>query len=476
MVGILSYGAYVPIWRIDRSIIAEAAGAGSMGGERALAGWDEDSLTMAVEAGLDCLAGFDPREVDGLYFATVTSPFKQKQSSAFIASALDLRKDAYAFDFNSSTRAGTAAIKAACDAVGAGSARKVLVVAADNRKARPGSDFEQVFGDGAAALLIGRDQVMAEIQGFATVSNPIPGPWQREEDEYLKLFEPKLDRLAGVLTDMPAAAGRLLAEHNLSPADISKFALAGPDPRSYRDLAKALKLDPKTQMDDPLFSTVGITGTPHSLLLLVAALEKAAPGNRIVCVSYGEGSDAFLVRAADQIESAKGRHRGTGYIASKKQIDSYGRFAQAQGTRNTGWPPKDLRASVVKYWRQEKWALTFYGMRCHKCGTLQYPIVRCCINCGAKDDHEEVKIAPRGKVFTFAHDYLVAPGLVPGDGINPATRVIADMDDGCRLWLEMSDYELEEIEIGMPVELTFRLCHDKSGYRFYSWRARPPRG
>lgn len=106
---------------------------------------------------------------------------------------------------------------------------------------------------------------------------------------------------------------------------------------------------------------------------------------------------------------------------------------------------------------------------------MQYPIDRCCLKCGAKDDHEEVKLATRGKVYTFAHDYLTAPGLVPGDGINPATRVVADMDDGCRLWIDVCDHYLEEIEIGMPVELTFRLHHQKSGYRFYSWRVRPVR-
>ena len=146
MTGIISYGAYVPMLRIDRSIIAHESGGGSMGGERSLASWDEDCLTMGVEAGLDCLAGFDPKEVDGLYFATVSSPFKQKSASSIIASALDLRKDVHTWDLGSSTRAGTSAVKAALDSVKAGSAEKVLVIAAEHRVGRPGSSFGQQAG------------------------------------------------------------------------------------------------------------------------------------------------------------------------------------------------------------------------------------------------------------------------------------------------------------------------------------------
>ncbi|MDY6880850.1 MAG: hypothetical protein SV686_11425 [Thermodesulfobacteriota bacterium] len=476
MLGILSYGGYVPIWRIDRSTIALNSGMGSMGGERSVAARDEDSLTMAVEAGSDCLAGFDPKDIDGVFFATASSPFRQKTASSIIASALDMRKDVYTFDFTASTRGGTSAVRAALDSVKAGSARKILVIASEHRVAQPSSVFEQLFGDGAAALLIGDDGVIAEIEGFRTASDPIPGPWQMEGQDYMKTFEPKLDRLSGVLEDMPTVTSGLLEELGLTSGDISKFALAGPDPRSYMDLARVMKFDPKTQLEDPMFSTVGITGTAHCLLMLVGALEKAKPGDRIVCASLGEGSDAFEVKATDAISEVSGKHRGTNYAASKRMIPSYGRFMDWQGTRDSGWPPNDSSCSVVTFWREEKWAFPFYGMKCNKCGTIQYPIARTCINCRTIDDSQEVKIAKRGTVFTFAHDYLYAHGLIPADGVNPGTRVMSNMEDGCRIWLEMVDCELDEVKIDMPIELTFRVLHDKGGYRFYGWRARPVRG
>ena len=130
MAGILSYGAYIPTWRLSRDEIARASGIPIvLPGERAVGAWDEDSLTMATEAGLDCLSGIDPNEIDGLFFSSTTSPFKEKQCSSLIASALDLRKNISTSDFTNSLRAGTIAVKAAMDSVEAKAARKILVLA-----------------------------------------------------------------------------------------------------------------------------------------------------------------------------------------------------------------------------------------------------------------------------------------------------------------------------------------------------------
>jgi len=93
MVGITSYGAYIPWHRIDRQNFLKAWGGFAMPGEKAIASYDEDSLTMAVEASIDCLRGIDAHKVDGLYFATTTSPYKEKQCSALMALPLDLRRD-----------------------------------------------------------------------------------------------------------------------------------------------------------------------------------------------------------------------------------------------------------------------------------------------------------------------------------------------------------------------------------------------
>jgi hydroxymethylglutaryl-CoA synthase len=475
LAGIVSYGAYIPIWRISRDEIAKSIGSASLGGERSVISWDEDSLTMGVEAGLDCLAGVEPGEIDGLYFATVSSPLKEKQAASLIASVLDLRKDAYTFDFTGSLRAGTLAIKAASDAVRAGTMKKALVIASDARKAMPRSDAEQTFGDGAAALLIGQnEESIAEIEGFSTVLNPIPGPWKRENDRYTRVFDVRLDSRYGVLKDIPQAVNSLMEKHKVQAKDVTRFAYYAPDARSHAAVAGALKIDAKTQVQDLMFKTIGVTGTAHCLLVLVAALEQAEADARIICASYGEGSDALMLKTTDKVGQEKARHRGTKYIGSKKMVSSYGRFLSAKKEIDVGWPDWE-KSSVVKYWRDESWLLPLYGMKCIKCGTIQYPVRKVCTACGTKDNHPRVKLARRGKVFTFTHDYLLGPGNYTGDGINPTSRVLVDLEDGCRIWLEMTDSDIEEVNIGTRVELTFRLLHQKSDFPFYGWRARPVR-
>ena len=77
---------------LAREKMGEAWGIPAAPGERTVANSDEDSLTMAMSAGADCMAGIDPKSVDGVYFATTTSPYHEKQCAAVIAQALDMRR------------------------------------------------------------------------------------------------------------------------------------------------------------------------------------------------------------------------------------------------------------------------------------------------------------------------------------------------------------------------------------------------
>ncbi len=165
MVGITAYGAYIPWHRLSKQLVAKTWNGFGAPGERSVAYYDEDSITMAVAAGQDCLAGLDEKKVDGLYFATTTSPYKEKLGSALIAMPLDLKREIRTADVTGSLRAGASALAMAVDAVAAGSASSILVAAADMRLGAPNGAIEQQLGDGAAALLVGRENVIAEIQG-----------------------------------------------------------------------------------------------------------------------------------------------------------------------------------------------------------------------------------------------------------------------------------------------------------------------
>src|SRR3989475_6771971 len=153
MVGITSYGAYVPMPRLPLAAIG--GGAVKPGGpEKAVANWDEDAVTMAVAAAIDCLRGVDRASVDGVLFASTSYPLKEKQGAALVARALDLRRDVMTADMGDSLRAGTTALRAAADAVKAGSAKRVLVVAGEKRQAATRLERYTYLGDGVEALLV----------------------------------------------------------------------------------------------------------------------------------------------------------------------------------------------------------------------------------------------------------------------------------------------------------------------------------
>ena len=181
MAGITAYGAYVPLWRLSRDMMAKVWSTASAGGERSVAGSDEDSVTMSVEAGIDCLRGLEREKVDGLFLASTSFPYKEKQSAALVGTALDLREDIVTSDFGNSLRSGSLALRSALDAVNSGAAQNVLVVAADCRLGYPNTTDEQVFGDGAAALLIGDSNVVCEIEGSSSLSNEMVDVWRTDK-------------------------------------------------------------------------------------------------------------------------------------------------------------------------------------------------------------------------------------------------------------------------------------------------------
>ena len=159
MAGIASYGAYIPYYRLSRAEIAKAWGNAAGPGERAVASYDEDSLTMAVAAARDCLTGIDRASIGGLYFASTTAPYKRSRARLSSPPSWAWRRKRSPWTSPAPCRSGTNALRAALDAVVSGSAQNILVCAADTRLGYPAGPAEMNFGDGAAALLVsaGRD-------------------------------------------------------------------------------------------------------------------------------------------------------------------------------------------------------------------------------------------------------------------------------------------------------------------------------
>ena len=167
-------------------MIAGSWQTGGSAGERAVANFDEDSLTMAVAASRDCLNKIPAPRIDALYFATTTAPYKEKQGAALIAAVLQCDPETQTLDFGNSLRSGTSAISAAVNAVAGGAIKTALVCISDMRLAHPKSYHEMVFGDGAVALLIGNQNVIAEVEHFHSIFDEIQDVWRSDKDVFIR--------------------------------------------------------------------------------------------------------------------------------------------------------------------------------------------------------------------------------------------------------------------------------------------------
>jgi hydroxymethylglutaryl-CoA synthase len=465
MVGITSYGAYVPLYRLSREAIARGGR-----GEKAICNFDEDSVTMAAAAAIDCLTGVDRDTVDGLYFASTTSTYKEKLAAGIVAMAADLKRNAITADFAHSLRAGTSAIMSAIDAVKAGSAKKVMVTAADTRMGTPTSPYEQAFGDGAGALLIGDGDVIATVEDSYSVYNEIIDVWRAEGDAFIRSWEDRFTTAHGYAATVAEAVSGLLKKTGLKPADFAKVVLYTPDARRSTDVAKRLGFDVKTQLQDPLFNNMGNTGTALPLMLLVAALEEAKAGDRILLASYGNGSDALVLQVTDQIEKIKPRRGMKGHLESKKVIDDYKQYLIWREILPIE-PRKETVAfiSAPALWRERDANLRLHGVKCKACGTIQYPPQRVCTKCHAKDQFEPYRLSDKkAKIFTFSMDYITYPVLE-----RPVVNVTVDFEGGGRALLYMTDREAEQVKCDMPVEMSFRKLFVRDGIHNYFWKATP---
>ncbi len=472
MAGIVSYGAYVPIYRLDRGEIARVwEGSGS--GERAVANFDEDSLTMGVEAAIDCLGDIDRNLIDGLYFASTTPPYREKQAASILAAALDLRPEVFTADFTDSLRAGTSAFRAALDAVKAGSAQRVLVVMADCRLPAPNSEFELVFGDGAAAFLIGDADIILDIVDSYSFTSEFIDVWRREQDKYHRTWEDRFVMEEGYQKLMPRGMAGLMKKSGLAPEDITRAVLYAPDARRHTQVAKSLGFDVKTQLQDGMFNTVGNTGAAFASMMLVAALEEAQPGDKLLFASYGDGCDAYIFSVTAALEKLGDRRGIKRHLASKMALSSYGKYIRFRDMME--WeaerrPPE--YSSLPQYWRDRKQIMALVGQKCRQCGQVQidFPAPRICGWCQARDNFEPVRLSgKKGTLFTFSMDERARVLDLP------SVMCVVDLEGGGRLFTQMTDRDPHQIKVDSPVELTFRNLHDGMGLHNYFWKARPVR-
>ena len=467
MVGIAAYGAYVPRHRLGAGTFGWNAGT-----ERSAANFDEDSVTMAVAAGLDCLRGRDRQTVDGLIFATTTPPYAEKQCAAIIAEALDLRREIFSADVTDDLRAGTTGLKAALDSVAAGSAKQVLVIASDSRQGAPKGDIERNSGDGAAAFLVSQEDVIASLDGFYSITDNMLDNWRSAQDQFVRSWEDRFITEEGLERILGEALSGYFQQQGTGAGDVAKIALYAPDGRRHTQLARGLGFSDE-QVQDSLFGRLGNTGAAFPLMLLAAALEQAESGQLLLTVSYGDGSDVVGLRTTPAISEAKVAMGVTGYLDSKLMLDDYETYAGWRNvwiTDSSARRPTPASPSATALWREGDRNVRLYGATCDKCGYVQYPPQRVCVECQTKDESTPVRLSDKpGTVFTYSMDYIA--GAVD----TPLVIAAVDFEGGGRMLCMMTDRALEEVAIDMPVEMSFRKLRVVNGIHNYYWKAIPKR-
>lgn len=473
--GIVAYGTYIPKYRVKVEEIAKAWGTKAVG-EISVPWSNEDANTMAAEASLNALeqAGISPEKIDAFYFASESSPYSEHTALKAIAEVLRLKEEVEIAEFSNSPQASAAALKACLDALKAGRINYGLVAAADCRLASPGSDEERAFGAGAAAFILGKEGVIAQLDASSSSSTYVIDTWKGSNDKYIKSHDPRFTREYGYTNQVTGVVKNLMNKEDKKPGDYNQVILQPyADQRVLRGVGKKIGVAPEQMATGAAVSNdVGNTGTAAVLLGLAAALDKASEGEKILSVFYGAGiaeAMSFTVKKKRTGENGCSLDK---YLASKEYID-YLNFLKLKNILEKDETPASLAVTPLSplWWRDGASIRRLIGAKCKKCGYVNFPasIRRICVRCGGLE-FEQILRSKKGKVHTYCVNIYVPPGME-----SPLPVIIADMDDGSRYKALGTEFKLDEIKIDLPVELVWRRLATEEGVNAYIYFFRPLR-
>lgn len=475
--GILSFGAYIPKKRLQRAAIhaANAWFAGSLKGlakgERAIGDWDEDPITMAVEAARDTLQGVDRATVGGVMLASTTLPFADRQNSGVIKEALTLADETGAMDVTGSQRAATSMLIQALKGAGE---RPQLCLAAEMRKARPASEGEMVHGDAAAGLLVGTGDPVAIFRGSHSTTIDFVDHYRAAGMDFDYGWESRWIRDEGYTGLIGGAVKSGLAALGVEAGAIDRFILPIAVRGVPEGLAKKAGIRPEA-VADTLSASVGDSGAAHPLLMLVAALETARPGETILLVGFGQGVDLILLETTEALTKLAPRKGVKGNIARGIRDENYLRWLFHRGLLDL---ERGMRAEAdqkqpgTTLWRNRKAVLGLVGGRCTRTGTVQFPRSDIGVNPNDHAAHtqEDYPLAEkRARIVTYTADaltYSPAP---------PTYYGMIDFEGGGRMMAEFADVAPEDVEVGREMEMVFRIkgTDEQRDFTKYFWKAAP---
>ena len=480
--GVMRFGAYIPRNRLQRGAVYAANAWFASGlkglakGERAIANWDEDCITMAVEAARDALDGVDRTSVGALSLASTTLPFADRSNAGIVKEALNLPDAVSALDVTGSQRAGSSSLLQALKAAQAGGAPQ-LCLASELRKARPASEGELTQGDAAAAMLVGSEDLIARFVGAHSVTIDFVDHYRAAGMDFDYGWESRWIRDAGYTAMIGGAIADALSAFAIDGAAIDRLIV----PVAARGVPAALAKSAGIRAEavaDTLSATVGDSGVAHPLLMLCAALEEAGPGEKILVAAFGQGVDLLLFETTDRISSHSGGRGVRGALARGVKDDNYLRFLFHRGLLDLDRGMRaeaDQKQPATTLWRNRKAVLGLVGGRCTKTGTVQFPPSDIGVNPNDRTvgTQEDYPLAEReARILTYTADnltYSPAP---------PSYYGMIDFDGGGRMVAEFADVDESDVEVGRKVRMMFRIkaVDEQRHFVRYFWKAVPVDG
>ncbi len=336
-VGIVGYGSYIPMYRLPGAEIARVWKGGGRGPveEKAVAGLDEDTVTIAIEAARNALAraGIPPQALRAVWVGSESPPYAVKPASTLVAEAIGATPWHLAADFEFACKAGTEALQAAMGLVGSEMGDYALAIGADTAQGRPGDQLEYTAASGGTAFIVGpAEEALARCLGSLSYVTDTPDFWRRAYQHY--------PRHGGRFTGEPAyfhhiesAARALMEAMGMTAPDFRYAVFHQPNVKFPRRVAKRLGFTPEQIAPGLLSGRIGNTYAGAAITGFSATLDVARPGDRILLVSFGSGagSDAFVWEVTEKIEARRDLAPTVeAYIRRRVEID-YALYARYRG-------------------------------------------------------------------------------------------------------------------------------------------------
>ncbi|OGO17329.1 MAG: hydroxymethylglutaryl-CoA synthase [Chloroflexi bacterium RBG_16_48_8] len=337
-VGIVGYGAYIPRYRLPAREVArvwKADTSGEPSGEKAVAGLDEDVITMSIEAARNALARamIDPAKIRAVWVGSESHPSAVKPTSTVVAEAIGAVPNTQAADWEFACKAGTEAMQAAIGFVGSGMAAYALSIGMDTAQGRPGDALEYTAGAGGAAYLLGpAEESLAIIEASYSFTTDTPDFFRRANEKYPEHGE-RFTGEPAYFKHISAAAQELMRATETKPEDYTYAVFHQPNDKFPKRVASSLGFKPDQIEAGLLVPWIGNTYAGSALVGLTAVLDVAEPGDKILLVSYGSGagSDAFTIQTTEELIKRRKQAPSTQeYIQRRTEID-YATYSRYRG-------------------------------------------------------------------------------------------------------------------------------------------------